>query len=84
MKGLARPGCARHACTRKHTHTHARTEVKGSPPVHSVLVRSVFLGISLFLPLVDLGVERVLPLLLMRWRENRKSDAFFFAQPQTL
>lgn len=47
--------------THKHTQTHTHKD-EGSPPVLSVLVRSVFLCVSLFLPFVDLGVERVLPL----------------------
>lgn len=79
MKDLARQGCARHARSLQNTHarTHARSEVKGSPPVRSVLVRSVFLGISLFLPLVYLGVERIFPLLLKR--ENKISHVFLCA-----
>lgn len=62
---MARRGCARHA----RTHALTQTEVKGSPPVLSVLVRSVFLCVSLFLPFVNLGIERVLPLLSMKEKE---------------
>lgn len=63
---MARRGCARHA----RTHALTQTEVKGSPPVLSVLVRSVFLCVSLFLPFVNLGIERVLPLLSMKEKKN--------------
>lgn len=41
-----------------------------------MLVRSVFLCVSLFLPFVNLGIERVLPLLSMK--EKKKLPHFYF------
>ena len=75
--------CARHRQVHTHTHTHTHTHAhththtsEGSPRF-SQCEPGLSSCVSLFLPFVDLGVERVLPHLCTR--EKKQDQIFLFS-----